>query len=111
MDMSTRLCTGGPAYPGFVAIQRGPQLLALDATLNRNVQVWLAGFDATNPASKELAEAASRLPSGWAGLQAYEVPGFEGNDALGRKKSNLVFVPIADAGQNGNEYRVWVQAS
>lgn len=110
MEMSTHLHRGGPAYPGFVALQRGPQLLAVDASLNRNVEVWLAGLAAVDRAP-DLTAAAARLPAGWAGVQAYEVPGFQGNDALGRKNARLAFVPVSDAGQSGAEYRVWVQGS
>ena len=37
MDFTTRVVPGGPSYPYSVAILRGPQFLALESALNRDV--------------------------------------------------------------------------
>jgi DUF1680 family protein len=60
-----------PQGPGWVAIQRGPQVLAHDDSV--------AGPD---------------LPAGWAGSQIYSVKGRELDRA-----TTLTLVPLADAGQ------------
>ncbi|MEA3368143.1 MAG: hypothetical protein U9R68_08525, partial [Planctomycetota bacterium] len=59
-----------------VAIQRGPQVLAVDET-------------APGP----------ELPDGWVGTQIYTVKGTRAG-----KPVSLVMVPYADAGQTGGQY-------
>jgi DUF1680 family protein len=62
-----------PQGPGYVAIQRGPQVLAHDDSI--------AG-DATT------------LPQGWSGTQMYNVRGTQNG-----QPTTLTLVPVADAGQ------------
>jgi len=109
MDLTTQVIPGGPAYPEYVAVQRGPQVLAAEERLNRDVDLWIAGLAAADAGGVDLREAADRLPQSWVGSQAYAVRGYTGNAALGRKPVGLVLAPIADAGQVGGEYRVWLQ--
>jgi DUF1680 family protein len=111
MDMTTRVHSGSPAYPGSVAIQRGPQVLAVDSAWNRNIEIWLAGVAMADRPVPELKPSSSPLSARGLGSQAYETPGFIGNAGLGYRKTPLVFVPVADAGQRGQEYRVWIQGS
>ena len=106
MDLTTRVRTGGPAYPDHVALQRGPLVLAADNRINPEVDLWIAGLDGDK--ALELREAGVRL-AGWRGMPAYAVHGYTGNSALGKKPNELVLVPVADAGQQGGEYRVWLQ--
>jgi DUF1680 family protein len=108
MDLTTQVRSGGPTYPDHVAVQRGPLVLAADTTRNPGVDVWIAGLAATDAAALELREVAAPS-SGWVGSQAYAVRGYTGNSALGKKPVDLVLVPVADAGQRGGEYRVWLQ--
>ncbi|MGE5568253.1 MAG: glycoside hydrolase family 127 protein [Rhodospirillales bacterium] len=105
MDLPARLVPGGPAYPDHVAVQRGPQVLAAEERLNRDVPLWIAGV----AGPLELHDAAAKLPEKWVGSQAYRVRGYLGNSALGRKPVELVLAPFADTGQLGGEYRVWLQ--
>ena len=109
MDLTAQVLRGGPAYLDYVAVQRGPQVLAADERLNREEDLWIAGLAATDARALELREAKNRLPGRWAGSQAYTVRGYCGNSALGKKPQELVLVPFADAGQTGGEYRVWLQ--
>jgi hypothetical protein len=80
-----------------VAIQRGPQLLALEETLNREVK----DFQAAGPRTSEvkLAQANDRIPSNWHGEQAYLLEA-----SVAGKPRDLVMVPFADA----RVYRVWL---
>jgi len=97
MDMTVHVLPGGSSYPYSVAIQRGPQLLALEETLNREVK----DFQAAGPRRSEvkLAQANDRIPSNWHGKQAYLLEA-----SVAGKPRDLVMVPFADA----RVYRVWL---
>ena len=86
MDMTVRLLDGGKSYPNSVAIERGPQVLALEKSLNA-VPLEKA---AISQHDLRLEAAA-----GWDGAQAYRL------EAGGKQ---LTLVPFADA----HEYRVWL---
>jgi len=101
MELPVRILAGGPSYPDYVAVQRGPQVLALEAAVNPAVPY----LDRTSPASLDvsglrLTAAPERLPKTWGGTQAYSIEGFSQG-----KPQTLVLVPFADA-QN---YRVWLR--
>jgi hypothetical protein len=95
MDMTVQTLPGAPTYMQSVAIQRGPQVLALEESLNPG----LPSLDTAGPRSKEagVRDAADRLPVTWLGKQAYAM---DGND-----DRTLLLVPFADA----RSYRVWLQ--
>lgn len=110
-DLSPTLLDGGPTYPDLIAVQRGPQVLAADDRLNPGSSPWTTDLWLTGLASRTLTlrDAAAALPANWVGTQAYAVPGYFGNTALGKRPVELILVPLADAGQLGGEYRVWLQ--
>jgi DUF1680 family protein len=115
MDLTVRVISGAPSYPEWVAVERGPQVLAVDENLNGSdenlnpgADIWLAGLTTSAGGVLNLHDAATSLPPVWRGSQAYTVRGQAGNAALGRKPRDLVLVPISDAGQSGGEYRVWL---
>ena len=97
MDLTTRVLPGGPSYPYSVAIARGPQILALEQAVNRDV----LDLQAAGPRSMELKlrGAEAMLPAQWRGTQAYD---FDGEVA--GKPHALVLVPFSDA----RTYRVWL---
>lgn len=97
IDLTTRVLPGGASYPYSVAIARGPQILALEQAVNRDV----VDFQAAGPRSMEvkLADEVSKLPLRWHGTQAY---GFDGEVA--GKPHELILVPFSDA----CTYRVWL---
>jgi len=111
IDLTPSLVPGGPAYPDHVAVRRGPQVLAADERLNPGAAPWMSDLWLTGIADAEpvLRDAKSSLPAKWRGTQAYGTQGYFGNAALGKTTIDLVLVPIADAGQLGGEYRVWLQ--
>ncbi len=94
MDMTVRLVPGSPTYNQSVAIQRGPQVLALEESLNPG----LPSLDTAGPVSTQaqLRDASAGLPVDWTGKQAYSVDGAGGKP--------LILVPFADA----RSYRVWL---
>jgi DUF1680 family protein len=96
LDLTVRVIPGGASYPYGVAIERGPQVLALEQSVNQGV----LDLQAAGPRSMDvkLADARSNL-SRWRGSQAYS---FEG--VVAGKPRELVLVPFADA----RTYRVWL---
>jgi DUF1680 family protein len=73
LDMTVQVIPGGKSYPDAVAIQRGPQVLAAEDSLNLEAASWRA------TALKE-----SPTPSGWTGKQVYTA-------------GPLTLVPFSDA--------------
>jgi len=98
MEMTVRLLPGGKSYPGLMAIQRGPQVLALDASLNPGVALDTAALKISGK-RVHLTAISDALPSGWAGDQVYAVESQDGK--------RLLLAPFADAG----DLRVWLKAS
>lgn len=98
MDLPLRVLPGGKSYPDYVALQRGPQVLALEATLNPQLPfLHRAAPKSVNAAELRLEDA--KPPAGWAGTQAYSVEG----TSAGHPQP-LILVPFADA----LNYRVWL---
>jgi DUF1680 family protein len=94
MDMTVQVLSGKPTYTQSVAIQRGPQVLALEEELNPG----LPSLDTAGPrdiASVTLRDVSAGLPVTWPGKQAYSLAG------VGR---TLTLVPFSDA----KSYRVWL---
>jgi DUF1680 family protein len=103
-----QIVTGGKSYPGQIAFQRGPQVLAFDNSLNgdfiKNYQFGSGQkLSVKEPSNKS---DAALLPAGWIGKQAYKVniPGNNSNEKTGQ----LVMVPFADASQTGGRIKVWM---
>ncbi len=107
MDLTVQFLPGGPSYPNRVAVQRGPQVLALDAEVNPGVP-FLHRVAPTDGGMVQLTEAAKRLPKSWLGSQAYATPAMAVQRAEnGRqtiKRTEVVLVPFADA----RRYLVWL---
>ena len=85
MEMTVRVLPGGKSYPDSAAIQRGPQVLAAEESLNAGASPAVA---------KMVALKAVAAPAGWSGGQVYEV----------ENGGKLTLVPFADAIQ----MRVWL---
>jgi DUF1680 family protein len=104
MDMPVQVLDGGSAYPDFVAVKRGPQILALERSLNTEIpQLSRAGLTAER--APELSSAAGtavdrRTVYEIAGIAA--VPGESNGSKLIHRK--LRMVPFADA----RDYQVWL---
>jgi DUF1680 family protein len=94
MDMTVQTLPGAPTYAQSIAIQRGPQVLALEEELNPG----LASMDTAGPRTSDirLRDARAALPATWLGKQAWAIDGAE--------EGELVLAPFADA----KSYRVWL---
>jgi hypothetical protein len=100
MDMTARVVDGGRSYPGEIAIQRGPQVLVADKTLNPNLSLDAVGVAAVAGDTLSLEDVHGQLPGTWLGSQAYSLKG----EVAGRS-APLMLVPFAD----GKDYRVWMK--
>ena len=102
-DMPLKYITGGKSYPDQIAFQRGPQILALDKSLNSgNVNdlvsdtkegIVIGKFNQVN--EKKI------LPVNWIGKQAYSVNIING-------KEKIFLVPFAEASQTEGDMKVWL---
>ncbi len=102
-DMPVKLLTGGKTYPSRIAFQRGPQILAVDGSLNSANVINLVsnvkeGVTIENPA---LSDESKILPAEWFGKQAYSVKVFNTNE-------KIILVPFAEASQTGGDMKVWL---
>ena len=100
LDLTPSILEGGPTYPDQIAVQRGPQVLAADERLNPGsspwtTDLWLTGLASTSPT---LRDASCSLPSKWVGTQAYAVPGYFGNAALGKRPVESHSRPVSRCG-------------
>ena len=113
MDLPIQYLDGGHSYPFHHAIQRGPQILAVDSWLSDG-DVNRARFDENKPASLETAEADT--PVGWFGDQIYQ------SEAVSIEANQTArLAPFTDVGQLGwtynqdirmygsHSYRVWIK--
>ena len=92
---------GDISYPGQVAIQRGPQILAFDEKLNKVMADDIL-LDIENLHLKQAEK--SILPNVWSGKQAYQV-----NAQINGKEKKIILVPFADAGQTGGQISTWLK--
>ena len=107
-NMPLQYIPGGKSYPGQLALQRGPQVLAYDAALNAGLSFDNAcktGNPCAIASGIQPALPKAVLPVGWIGQQAFNLT-LTGNTAQG--KMALVLVPFADAGQTGGALKVWL---
>jgi hypothetical protein len=102
-DMPVKAIAGGISYPGQWALQRGPQILAVDKSLNTmqlNEMISNANAGIELNAGK-LNTAAKKLPANWIGTQVY-------SGGIINSSEQLILVPFADASQTGGDMRVWL---
>ncbi|MDX2189242.1 MAG: glycoside hydrolase family 127 protein [Bacteroidota bacterium] len=104
-DIPLQIIPGGKSYPNSVAIKRGPQVLAVDAQLNRQLgSIYYLDLNATE--TFNLMDGRNSLPEKWSWRQAYFMPiNIEG------KIQTLVLVPFSEAGQYGTDVSVWLKKS
>lgn len=107
-SMPIKIKNGSKSYPGQIAFKRGPQVLAIDNSLNnelsKEVELFLA--------EKMLVDLqigknnGKLLPEKWIGEQAYTLTVVDAKKK--NKKSKITLVPFADASQTGGKVRVWL---
>ena len=105
-DMPVQQIAGGKSYPNQIAFQRGPQVLAVDKSLNSEQAFDLIANSKENIAAGKpnLANQLKILPENWIGKQAYSI------DILNRTEK-IILVPFAEASQTEGDMRVWLPLS
>jgi len=107
MDMKVQTISGAPTYPDYFAIQRGPQVLALEKSLNPEIPYLSRVSVSTSSKGIELKPAAG-ISKGQAPRQVYALEGIAGitagSDRRELSKPTLKLVPFADA----VDYRIWL---
>ncbi|MBK8088199.1 MAG: glycoside hydrolase family 127 protein [Chitinophagaceae bacterium] len=102
-DMPVTTIAGGKSYPNQVAFQRGPQILALDGSLNSsNTNDLITNSkEGISIGNINLANESKILPVNWIGRQAYSI-------GLLNQKEKIILVPFAEASQTDGDMRVWL---
>lgn len=105
-DMPVQQIPGGKSYPNQVAFQRGPQVLAVDKSLNSEQVFDLIANSKENISVENpgVTNELDILPKNWIGKEAYSV------DIL-NKSEKVYLVPFAEASQTGGDMRVWLPLS
>ncbi|NDP26637.1 MAG: hypothetical protein GZ087_04305, partial [Flavobacterium sp.] len=92
---------GGKSYPNQIALQRGPQVLAYDKSLNNDLDV---NAFTVNTKSIDLQPSNYSLPSKWVGAEKFELKASSDNTS-----KNIILVPYADASQTGGVISTWIK--
>ncbi|MHC0442526.1 beta-L-arabinofuranosidase domain-containing protein [Flavobacterium sp. 3-210] len=92
---------GGKSYPDQLALQRGPQILAFDKSLNGDLDLSAISL---NPKDLELQLSGFSLPSNWIGGEIFKVKAEAKNGP-----QDVLLVPYADAGQSGGVISTWIK--
>jgi DUF1680 family protein len=107
-NIPIQILSGGKSYPGQIAFQRGPQVLAFDSSLNIELlKKYQFGLNEKLLVEKPQGITnTDALPKQWIGNQAYSVTitGSKKNEV----KQQLTLVPFADASQTGGAIKVWM---
>ena len=101
-DMPLIVLDGGKSYPGQVAFQRGPQVLAFDEKING----FAANSITVDAKANSLKTAVSALPKVWIGGEAFELKAEKSNTA-----QSIILVPYADASQTGGAISTWIKTA
>ncbi len=101
-SMPAIVLDGGKSYPGQIAIQRGPQVLAFD----KNINGFAAEGVTVDTNRIQLQNAVSVLPNNWIGGEAFKLKA-----TANSIEKNIILVPYADASQTGGAISTWIQKS
>jgi DUF1680 family protein len=93
---------GGHTYPGYVALQRGPQVLSFDNNVNGFASDKVS-IDANN---LSLQSNPGLLPANWLGGSAFQI-----KSTVNKTNKNITLVPYADASQTGGAITTWIKKS
>ncbi len=97
-DVNTQILDGGLSYPDYLAVKYGPQVLAVDQSLNKELtdldEVAIDASSVQLVPEKEL----------WFENQVYSIKAFYKGQPI-----SLKLVSFAEAGQTGGEVRTWIR--
>lgn len=102
-DIKVEKLEGGSTYPGYFTLKRGPQVLAVDASLNKAINTKTDKFSLSSKIG--LVDVSNKLQKIWIGQQLYTLPVTDGNG----KKELIYLTPYADASQTGGYTDLWIK--
>jgi DUF1680 family protein len=100
IDMSVQVIPGHGEFANLVAFQRGPQVLALDSSLNEGMSIQQMPILIGSHPHPTFRNYTGKFPDRWVGNQAFILP-------MGDKMKPLIFTPFELAGQMGTAVKVW----
>ncbi len=100
LDLTVREVSGAPSYPFGVAVFRGPQVLALEQSRNKEIP----DLQAAGPRSMDVKLAPAPPLDTMDARGAVTGPGYRMEGVVAGKPRELILVPFADA----RSYRVWM---
>jgi DUF1680 family protein len=98
--MPTMVLDGGKSYPGQIAFQHGPQILAFD----KNINGFGADMVAIDTKNIQLQPFTTTFPKNWVGSEAFQLKALADNAV-----KNILLVPYADAGQTSGAVSTWMK--
>jgi len=101
-DMPVQVIPGGISYPNAFAIKRGPQVLAIDQGLNKDMASL--GNVVFTKISAPLTDANTALPADWNWKEAFYLD-MKVNNIL----QKVIMVPFSEAGQKNANVEVWIE--
>ncbi len=102
IDLTRQIIAGSGNHAGEIALKRGPQVMALGATLNPGIKDLSQAALITSGGAPSLMPTEGALLSNWVSDQAYTVEG-----EYSREPQRFTMVPFADA----LNYRVFLRRS
>jgi len=102
MDMSIQTIPGHAEFANRVAIQRGPQVLAVDSSLNMGLPDYGLKIPLSPIQTMLLKNYEGKFPDHWVGNQAWTF-------SLGDKAKPLILTPFSLSGQMGTPMKVWLE--
>lgn len=102
-DLPVKLLAGGKSYPNQIALQRGPQILAVDGSVNSDtINNLLTDSKIVIPVENlNLVNESKALPHNWFGKQVYSLK-------ILNSSEKIFLVPFAEASQTGSDIKVWL---
>jgi len=99
-EMPLKVIPGGISYPNAIAIKRGPQVLAIDQGLNKQIaSLNNVVFTTNSPAT----DASAGLPADWDWKEAFYL-----DMKVNNIPEKVVMVPFSEAGQKTANIEVWI---
>jgi len=100
-DMPIEVLPGGISYPNSIAIKRGPQVLAIDKSINGGLATLKTVRFAKGG---QLTYAGGALPSDWDWKEA-----FYANMKVNNVARKVMLVPFSEASQKSGDMEVWIR--
>lgn len=100
--MPVQVIPGGLSYPNDVAIKRGPQVFAIDQSLNQGIDSLSHVIYPTT--AETLTDEKASVPASWGWKEAYSM-----QMKVNNTQQKVILVPFSEAGQSASNITVWIR--